>query len=148
MPICRLVDCPIASFNVTRRASTVCLNSQSNTGAGVFDVHKFLTHCSNCWPFAGFVLLMCQSDLHGAFTGCQYIYDLSFPNGALLAMDFTWSLSHLKHGIDNTNFQDSILQSLDNVLLCFARASLLDEFPGGNQVDGLPPVAHSRNRVL
>ena len=60
---------------ITRRASTVCFYSRSNTGAGRFDDAHHLIHCPNFWVFAGFVLLMCLSDLHAPLGKYQYTYD-------------------------------------------------------------------------
>ena len=62
--------------HMTRRASTVCLYSKSNTGAGDIDRPMQPEHCPDLGCFVGFVREILLWDLHETFRDHRYMYDL------------------------------------------------------------------------
>ena len=138
---------------MTRRASTVCLYSESNTGAGMIDRQ----HTVILGPIFGSLRASFSSRVYLFCTSCwgmtdtylnSFSHQVSSPD-----MDLGPSLSRSKHGTGCHNFGKSyafqcfglfwLVFRWDLGIQAVGWASLLYESSGGNQVDGLPPVAHT-----
>ena len=85
---------------MTRRASTVCLNSMSNTGAGLFDPPTPSEHCPEIRVVVWIVLAFFLLDLDDTLGNTRYMYDLNFCKVSLLSIHLARSLSHPKHRLD------------------------------------------------
>ena len=82
---------------MTCRASTVSLNSKSNTGAGVICRLILLISCSMFPVLAQLVFEMVLFVLNGFWGYDWYIYDLNVLKGASLSINFGLSWCRPKH---------------------------------------------------
>ena len=89
-------------LHMTRRASSVCLHSESNTGAGLIGWPIPIIHCPAWRDFVQLVLAILLVDLDEKLGNTRYMYDLNFCKVSLLSVHLALRFSYFKPRFDVT----------------------------------------------